>query len=243
MQRHWLERVTPLLQVLEDKEALGKTLSSVLERESWARRGELTNSHYIYTMDKALLRLKHTMDKLSLDLNPCINLGSMVIMAYLVRPYTSGLLANVVVEKPSEEAQSSLKTSFVGKMGAVFETPEERGFSISTWRALEWLVEDFGMTRTIRIAEDRQYQLVLGGWPEGVPQSVTSDPRYCNLGERQGKWLPDATIDSTNYNWLVIAGSFETWSSYNQHYELHKDHEDPVCFRSAVFLTNYWSLV
>ena len=238
VRKHWLEKVTPLLQVLEDKEALGKTLSSVLERESWARRGELTNSHYIYTTDKAILRLQQTMDKLSLDLNPRINLGSMVIMAYSVRPYTSGLLVNVVVEKPSDEAQSSLKSRFLGKVGAVFETPEEREFSIPTWKALEWLVEDFGMTRTIRLAEDRQYQLISGNWPEGVPQSVTSDPRFCNC-ERRGKWAPDATIDSTNYNWPVIVGSFETWSScaaaYNQHYELHKDHEDPVCFRSAVF--------
>ena len=111
--------MTPLLQVLEDKEALGKTLSSILEQESRACRGELTNSHYIYTMDKALLRLKQTMDKLSLNLNPHINLGSMVTMAYLVRPYTSGLLANVVVQKSAEEAQSSLKTRFVEKMGAV----------------------------------------------------------------------------------------------------------------------------
>jgi hypothetical protein len=100
-------------------------------------------------------------------------------------------------------------------------------------------VEDFGMTRTIIIAEDRQYQLVLGGWPAGIPQAVSSDPRFCSLGERRGKWSPDATIDSTNYNWLLITGSFETWASYatvyNQHHELHKDHEDVVCFQSDVY--------
>ena len=94
-------------------------------------------------------------DKLSLDLNPQVNLGSMVVMAYLVRPYTSGLLANAVVDKPTEETQYYLKTKFVGKIGIVFDTLEERKHSIPTWKALEWLVEDFGMTKTIRIAKDR----------------------------------------------------------------------------------------
>jgi hypothetical protein len=76
-------------------------------------------------------------------------------MAYLVRPYTSGLLANVVVDKPAEETQYYLKTKFVEKIGTVFETSEEKKHSIPSWKALEWLVEDFGMTRTIRIAKDR----------------------------------------------------------------------------------------
>jgi hypothetical protein len=34
MRKHWLERVEPLLQTLENKEFLGKTLSTILERES-----------------------------------------------------------------------------------------------------------------------------------------------------------------------------------------------------------------
>jgi hypothetical protein len=69
---------------------------------------------------------------------------------------------------------------------------------------------------------------------------VSSNSRFCSLGERRGRWSPNAAIDSTNYNWPLIAGSFETWAScvavYNQHYELHKDHEDPVCFQSAVYV-------
>jgi hypothetical protein len=115
-------------------------------------------------------------DKLSLDLNPQVNLGSMVTMAYSVRPYTFGLLANVVVEKPAKEAQSYLKTKFVGKMGAVFETLEEREHSIPTWKVLEWLVEDFGMTRTIRIAETVNISWFSGSWPEGIRQAVSSNP-------------------------------------------------------------------
>ena len=246
IRQDWKERIEPLLIELEDKEALGKTLRCVLEREGWARRGELTNSHYVYTIDKALNRLKQAHDKLSLNLNPRINLDSMTTMAYSVRPYSSGLLVNVTVDQPSEQSQSSLRARFVGHMEAVFVTALENEYSVPTWQALEWLVEDFGMTRTIRLAEDRQYQLVSGSWPEGVPISVSTDPRYCAMGQRRGKWSPDATLESTNYNWPVIGGQFNTWdecaASYHHHYMLHKDHQDGVCFRSAVYsrILSFW---
>jgi hypothetical protein len=63
IRKYWMEMVEPLLHALVDKDF-------VLEKESWACRSELINSHYIYTMNKALIQLRHTMDKLSKDLNP-----------------------------------------------------------------------------------------------------------------------------------------------------------------------------
>jgi hypothetical protein len=86
----------------------------------------LTNGHYIYMLDKTLNRLQQTLDKLSSDLNPRINLGSMTVMAYSHRPYTSGLLVNVTVDRPAEMNQFKLRPYFVGKMDAVFETDEEK---------------------------------------------------------------------------------------------------------------------
>jgi hypothetical protein len=149
------------------------------------------------------------------------------------------------VEKPTKMNQFKLRLYFLGKMDAVFETEEEKQYHIPTWKALEWLVEDFGMTRTLRIVEDRQYQMTSGVWPKGVPLSISSDPHFCTLGPRCGKWSPEATIKSINYNWMLIEGSFSTWedcaTTYQRHYELHKDHEDGVCFRSTVFsrILNY----
>jgi hypothetical protein len=209
----WKSNLEPLVEELNDKAALGRTLSCVLERETWAMRGELTNGHYIYMLDKTLNRLQQTLDKLSSDLNPRINLGSMTVMAYSHRPYTSGLLINVTVDRPAEMNQFKLRPYFVGKMDAVFETDEEKQFHVPTWKALEWLVEDFGMTRTLRIIEDKQYQMSSGAWQEGVPLGVSSDPRFCTLGPRRGKWSPEATIESTNYNWMMIEGSFSTWEN------------------------------
>jgi hypothetical protein len=50
-------------------------------------------------------------------------------------------------------------------MDAMFETALEKEYNVPTWQALEWLMEDFGITQTIKIAKDRQYQLVSWNWP------------------------------------------------------------------------------
>jgi hypothetical protein len=239
----WKEQIEALVIELENREPLGQILSCILEREGWARRGELTNSHYVYTIDKALNRLKQAMDKLSLNLNPRINLDSMTTMAYSVHPYPFGLLVNTIVDQPSDQNQSPLRGRFVGHMDAVFETTLEKEYSVRTWQALEWLVEDFGMTQTIRIAEDRQYQLASGNWLEGVPISVSTDPRYCAVGQRRGKWSLEATLESTNYNWPIIEGQFNTWeecaANYHHHYMLHKEHQDGV-YLGVQFIPKFW---
>jgi hypothetical protein len=103
-------------------------------------------------------------------------------MAYSVCPYTSGLLVNTVVDQPSDKTQSPLQACFVEHIDVVFKIALKKEYSVSTWQALEWLMEDYDMTRTIRIAEDRQYQLVSGNWPEGVPILVSTNPRYYAVG-------------------------------------------------------------
>jgi hypothetical protein len=77
-------------------------------------------------LDKTLIQIRQALEKLSSNLNPQINLGSMTVMAYSHRPYTSKLLVNVMVEKLAEMNQFKLRPYFVGKMNAVFETEEEK---------------------------------------------------------------------------------------------------------------------
>jgi hypothetical protein len=93
---------------------------------------------------------------------------------------------------------------FVDKMDAVFEIEEEKQYNMPTWKALEWLIEDFGMIYILCIAEDWQYQMTLGMWPEGVLLGVSSDPCFCTLGPRRSKWSPKVTMESTNHNWMLI---------------------------------------
>ena len=148
----------------------------------------------------------------------------MTVMAYSHRPYTSGLLVNVTEEKPTEMNQFKLRPYFVDKMNAVFETKKEKQYHVPTWKALECLVEDFGMTCTLHIVKDRQYQMTSTMWPERILLGVSSDPQFCALGPRRGKWSPKATIESTNYNLMLIEGSFNTQedcaTTFQQHYEL-----------------------
>jgi hypothetical protein len=57
LRQEWKSNLEPLVEELKDKATLGRTLSCVLEWETWAMRGELTNGHYIYMLDKTLNRL------------------------------------------------------------------------------------------------------------------------------------------------------------------------------------------
>ncbi len=53
------------------------------------------------------------------------------------------------------------------------------------------------------------------------------------------KWPPNSLLDSLEYNWPLIPGSFVTpqacHESYLEFSQIHRRHYDPVCFRAAVF--------
>ena len=101
MKQEWKLNSEPLVEEVEDKEVVGKTLTCILERETCAMRGELSNGHSIYMLGTVLIRVKQILDKLSSNLNSQINLGNMIVMAYSHQPYASGLLVDVTVEKPA----------------------------------------------------------------------------------------------------------------------------------------------
>jgi hypothetical protein len=67
---------------------------------------------------------------------------------------------------------------------------------------------------------------------------VRSNGHFCEC-PRRFLWAPDALIDSVEYNWLIIPGQFDTavncTLAYQQFFQVHQGHTDPVCFRAAVF--------
>lgn len=132
MKQEWMLNLEPLVEEVEDKEAVGKTLTCILEREPWAMRGELSNGHSIYMLDTILIWVMQTLDKLSSNFNPQINLGNMIVMAYSHQSYTSWLLINVTVEKPAEMNHFKLWPYFVDKMDAIFEIEEEKQHNVPT---------------------------------------------------------------------------------------------------------------
>lgn len=133
-----------------------------------------------------------------------------------------------------------LTHAFLGRYDALFDADIEQ--PIPSWRALEWLLEDVGLSRviptTLEDQHDVVYRRICRGWSLIPPLTVTNDPRFCNC-PRRCKWPPHALIDSLEYNWPVVPGSFvspeDCYESYMRFSYEHRTHQDPVCFRAAVF--------
>jgi hypothetical protein len=74
---------------------------------------------------------------------------------------------------------------------------------------------------------------------EETPHNVLQDRHYCNQCNRRFLWRADAKLDTVWYNWLEIGGEWDIvedcYRSYYIFFAHHKSHEDPVCFRAAIF--------
>lgn len=127
---------------------------------------------------------------------------------------------------------------YLGNYLALFNNPVEQPYV--TWQALEWLLKDYGLSRVETRPADVVYRMKssTNNWTMDPPLAVTKDPLWCSC-PRRGRWDPAATISSVPYNWPIIDGSFTTLqgcvTAYQNFYEIHKTHRDPVCFRAAIF--------
>ena len=87
------------------------------------------------------------------------------------------------------------------------------------------ILEDVGLSRQIDTrpeeAHDVVYRRICHGWSPEPPVTVTNDPRFCDC-QRRWKWPPQALIDSLEYNWPVIPGSFVTYQDcYESYMQFH----------------------
>ena len=140
-----------------------------------------------------------------------------------------------------------LTHKFLGNYFALFDSEIE--VPIPSWKAFEWILEDVGQSRQISTrpeeSHDVVYRKICHGWSPTPPVTVTNDPRFCDC-PRRWKWPPQALIDSLEYNWPIIPGSFVTYQdcyeSYMQFSYAHREHQDPVCFRAAIFaaILGFW---
>ena len=84
----------------------------------------------------------------------------------------------------------------------------------------------------------RVYARMSKGWSSLPLLALTMDPRFFSC-RRRYKWSPSATINSLEYNWPIVTGSFRNSAkcanSYWRFFMEHKAYEDPVCFMAAVF--------
>ena len=75
-------------------------------------------------------------------------------------------------------------------------------------------------------------------YQEEVPKAVKRNEHFCDCPRRY-RWNLEALINSKEYNWPVILGTFTTSVecaiAYKAFFEAHKMHTDLVCFRGVIF--------
>jgi hypothetical protein len=90
---------------------------------------------------------------------------------------------------------------------------------LPSWKALEWLAEDYGQSVTEEAPYDKIYEKISIDWQQ-EPSVIVSINNYFCLCERRHKWNLEATIDSIEYNWPKLSTSFDTPASCSQVYGL-----------------------
>ena len=156
-------------------------------------------------------------------------------------------LVQRTLQSTRKPSVSLLAHRYLGNYSALFDFNMEE--PIPSWKAFDWIFEDVGLSRQISTrpekAHDVVYRRICHGWSPTPPVTVTNDPRFCDC-PRRWKWPPQAFIDSLEYNWPIIPGSFVTpqdcYKSYMQFSYDHREHQDPVCFRAAIFtaILGFW---
>jgi hypothetical protein len=67
---------------------------------------------------------------------------------------------------------------------------------LPSWKGIEWLLEDYGLTRREEKSWDMVYQRVRdSSWSQEALVAVKSSGHYCDCS-RRFLWTPDALIDS-----------------------------------------------
>jgi hypothetical protein len=109
---------------------------------------------------------------------------------------------------------------------------------IISWEAIAWVLKDYGPSWEETKPWDVTYRRISRQWISEPPPTVKLDPRFCDCPRRH-KWDPNVTIDLVEYNWPLIPGEMRTpqecYDTYHRFWREHKECEDPVCFRVAIF--------
>ena len=129
---------------------------------------------------------------------------------------------------------------YLGNYPSLFESQQAQDAAVPTWDAMLWIADHYQNVAVEETPWDMLYELqVEPNWTQDAPAAVKATGVFCELVPRRLLWALDATIDSRQYNWPVIDGRFDTFSrcatAYMLFFETHKIHQDPVCFRAAVF--------
>ena len=230
----WAPTLEVLNEELQEETSFENTLLQLIAREDVAQRGEMSIGHYIYNKVRAHQRIQRSKEGINRQV---IETEDIRVQVHLPQPPDSFRVpTSMTVTAPV--TGSFLKRKFLGNYDHMFESKEEIPFP--TWRAIEWILEDCGLSQKAWRQWDKLYPRISLSWTVAPPVVVAQHPHFCPLrGTRRYKWAPWARIDTIPYNWPIIPGHFNTWQecaeAYGTFFEAHRLHFDSVCFRAAIF--------
>lgn len=66
---------------------------------------------------------------------------------------------------------------------------------VPSWKALEWLIEDYGLSLVEMEPYERMYPQISTNWRIDLLAAVMTTAYFCP-SEKRHKWRPNTTIDS-----------------------------------------------
>lgn len=240
----WHTELTRLRSSLGNDEYLQAVMDAATERLAIAKHLDVGAGQYQLKFDQMIERLERSLQAIAKP--------SGRVQVHLQNQVTFFLPPSHLVQRTLRTARrrppvSLLANQFLGNYAALFDSDIEE--PIPSWKAFDWIFEDVGLSRQISTrpedAHDVVYRRICHGWSPTPLVTVTNDPRFCDCPRRL-KWPPQALLDSLEYNWPVIPGTFLTAQDCHESYMRfsyeHREHQDPVCFRAAIFtaILGFW---
>ena len=182
----------------------------------------------LFQYDKTINRLERYIRDISANKRPLLQLrGQLQFSPSLQFDLFLGLFLIYLCRKSVIE--------YLGHTHKMFDDPSEE--PVLTWSAISWLLEDYGLSRTETIPADVQIQT---GFKTMVSYSTTgcdqpSDSCPC---ARRYKWNPTPhwqALRTIGHWYLVLRQPQVNVRQHIGHFEAHRYHLDPVCFRAVVF--------
>ena len=229
--QEWRETLQKLLIQLRQPDRVTESIRVNIQRLSVVPSEDFLASHYLYQFDRVVNRLEGSIRDLNNQKRPLLNLHGQIQFDLPPATFTP-------VHKPIEMpvTGSPLTLHYLGQYENLFDLPTEK--PIPSWKAISWLLEDYGLSRTEEVPADIHYRRVSRQWSAVPPVAVSSHPHFCDC-PRRCKWNPFATLSSLEYNWPLIPGpkstAAECKATYGRFFQDHIHHCDPVCYRAAVF--------
>lgn len=228
---HLRDNLRDLQAQLKRAEFIADVLTANLQRLSLSTNKDFSGAHYMYQFNRVVNRLERYLQEVTNHKKPFMNMHGQV---QFESPPLHFKPSHQTIELPP--VGSPLTLCYLGQYAHMFDSPIQE--PIPTWNVISWIAEDYGLSRTEEMSTDIYYRRISRQWPTEPLVNVANHPHFCPC-PRRCKWNPSATLSSVEYNWPLIPGqkttAAECKATYNQFFQDHIHHRDPVCFRAAVF--------